>query len=90
MGHKELEQIAERLDKEPVQIDGNTINGAISMTLTSLPPHYQEALVAKYMKGESLEAMSKRLGLSVKGVGSLLTRAREAFKEEFKRIAKED
>ncbi len=91
VGHKELEEIAERLDKEFIgdKLQGNNLNGAISMSLTSLPPHYQQALIAKYMNGESLEQMSRKLNLSVKGVGSLLSRAREAFKESFLRISKE-
>ena len=55
------------------------VNGAMSQ----LPPHYRQALEAKYVSGESVRAIAERWRMTEKATESLLTRAREAFRAAF-------
>jgi RNA polymerase sigma-70 factor (ECF subfamily) len=51
--------------------------------LDRLPPRYAAALEWKYVDGLSVQEIADRLALSVKAAESMLTRAREAFREGF-------
>lgn len=53
----------------------------IQSVLDALPPVYGDLLEWKYVDGLSVFELAKRLGRSPKAVESLLTRAREAFRE---------
>lgn len=53
----------------------------VEATLDSLPGHYGEILEWKYLDGLTVAEIAGRLGLGVKAAESLLTRAREAFRE---------
>jgi len=55
----------------------------VHATLDHLPGNYSEALVWKYLEGTAVEEIGRRLGLSYKAAESLLTRARQAFREGF-------
>lgn len=55
----------------------------VNVTMSQLPVHYQQALEAKYMNGQSLREMAASLRVSVEAVESLLSRARRAFRETF-------
>lgn len=55
----------------------------VNVTMSQLPIHYQQALEAKYMDGQSLREMAAALSMSVEAVESLLVRARRAFRETF-------
>jgi len=46
-----------------------------------LPPVYGDLLEWKYVDGLSILELAERLGRSPKAIESLLTRAREAFRE---------
>ena len=52
-------------------------------TLDHLPPRYGHALEWKYIEGLSVDEVARRLGLGYKAAESLLTRARQAFREGF-------
>jgi len=54
-------------------------------TLWSLPPDYRIALLARYMEEESVECVAARLGRSYKAAESVLSRARQAFFERFRK-----
>ena len=56
-------------------------------TLDHLPGRYGETLVWKYLEGRSVEEIGTRLGVGYKAAESLLTRARQAFREAFVLIA---
>jgi RNA polymerase sigma-70 factor (ECF subfamily) len=56
---------------------------AVQVTLDALPPHYGDALEWKYVLGLSVEEIAERLGLGPKAAESLLTRARQAFRDGF-------
>jgi RNA polymerase sigma-70 factor (ECF subfamily) len=56
---------------------------AIAVVLAELPPHYESVLRAKYLDGLSVQAIGELSGDSPKAVESLLTRARQAFREAY-------
>jgi RNA polymerase sigma-70 factor, ECF subfamily len=55
----------------------------IRVTLDTLPSAYGDALEWKYIDGVSVREIGERLGRSTKAAESLLTRAREAFRDGF-------
>lgn len=56
---------------------------AVQVTLDALPRRYGDALEWKYVLGLSVEEIGFRLGLGPKAAESLLSRARQAFREGF-------
>jgi RNA polymerase sigma-70 factor (ECF subfamily) len=54
---------------------------AVQVALDYLPEDYAAALEAKYLREESVEQVAARLGRTVKATESLLTRAREMFRD---------
>lgn len=55
----------------------------VKSTLQHLPGNYSRALEMKYVSGNSVREIALEFGLSEKATESLLTRARNAFKERF-------
>lgn len=55
----------------------------VHMAVANLPEQYRIALNRKYVDGESLETLSRELGMSVDATKSLLARARRAFRDTF-------
>lgn len=55
----------------------------VHMAVANLPEQYRTALTRKYVDGESLETLSRELGISVDATKSLLARARRAFRDTF-------
>jgi len=55
----------------------------VNATMAQLPPHYRQALEAKYVDGQSVRAIAADAGNTEKAVESLLGRARQAFREAF-------
>jgi len=55
--------------------------------LDHLPVRYGNALQWKYIQGLSVREIASRLGASPKAVESLLTRARQAFRDGFAAVA---
>ncbi len=53
----------------------------VAATLDALPGHYGEALEWKYIDGLSVREIAARLELGEKAAESLLTRARESFRD---------
>lgn len=58
----------------------------LKLLLTRLGPEQQEALRLRFLEEFSLAEIGNRLGRSAKAVESLLARAREALRKEWKRI----
>ena len=56
---------------------------AIAHALSRLPPRYEAVLRAKYLDGQSVDAIAQETGVSSKAVESLLTRARAAFRAAY-------
>ena len=58
----------------------------VRVTLEHLPARYATALEMKYVNGNSVAEIARRLELSEKAAESVLSRARGAFKERFKSL----
>jgi RNA polymerase sigma-70 factor (ECF subfamily) len=57
----------------------------VAAALAELPDHYEAVLRAKYFDRKSVEEIATERGDSLKAVESLLSRARQAFREAFER-----
>ena len=55
----------------------------VHVTVDSLPPHYRRVLEWKYVDGLPVKDIAGRLDLSLKAAESLLTRARQSFRDGF-------
>jgi len=60
----------------------------VHVTLDHLPGRYADALEWKYVEGLSVHDIAARLALSHKAAESLLTRAREAFRDGFSALTR--
>ncbi len=58
----------------------------VRVTLEHLPANYAQALEMKYVQGCSVTEIAKSLSVGNKAAESVLSRAREAFKERFRAI----
>lgn len=61
----------------------NEVARLVHATLDHLPPHYGQALEWKYLDGLPVKEIAARLRLAPKAAESLLTRARQAFRDGF-------
>jgi RNA polymerase sigma-70 factor (ECF subfamily) len=55
----------------------------VAAALAALPDRYEQALWSKYLNGRSVAEIAAASGESEKAVESLLTRARQAFREAY-------
>jgi DNA-directed RNA polymerase specialized sigma24 family protein len=55
----------------------------VAVALAELPERYEAALRAKYFERQSVAEMAAANGESAKAIESLLTRARQAFREAY-------
>lgn len=79
-----LDAIAALSSDDPDQeYERTELSRSVHVALDHLPGRYRDALVWKYMDGMSVEETGRRLGLGYKAAESLLTRARQAFREAF-------
>jgi RNA polymerase sigma-70 factor, ECF subfamily len=67
------------LRKERVQL--------VHVALDALPPHYSRALEWKYLDRLPVEEIAARLNVRPKAAESLLTRARQSFRDAYGRVA---
>ena len=58
----------------------------VALALGALPEHYESVLRAKYLDGRSVVAIAEERDESAKAVESLLTRARQAFREAYRQM----
>lgn len=61
----------------------NDVARLVHSTLDGLPDRYGDVLEWKYLLGLSVEEIAARLNVSPKAAESLLTRARQAFRDAF-------
>ena len=88
---KELLTFYARLDSEPFTdelLQREETRELVNATMSQLPPHYREALEAKYVDGSSVRDLAGRLHVSEKAVESQLMRARKAFRATFLALAR--
>lgn len=71
-------------DTDPLLAAGRAeVRDSICGALDYLPAPYADVLEWKYVRDMSVADIARRLGRSVKATESLLTRARDAFRETF-------
>lgn len=83
---KELLALYARLELEPFSdeiLQREETRELVNTTMSQLPPHYREALEAKYVTGKSVRDLATLWSISEKAAESLLTRARQAFRVTF-------
>jgi RNA polymerase sigma factor (sigma-70 family) len=88
---KELLAVFTRLDSEPFAdelLQREETRELVNATMSQLPPHYREALEAKYVAGKSVRDLAGLWRVSEKAAESLLTRARQAFRATFLTLAR--
>ncbi|MEM9301888.1 MAG: sigma-70 family RNA polymerase sigma factor [Pseudomonadota bacterium] len=87
----ELEAALESLDsgkETPVErARERDLAALVNIVLDAIPPRYSEVLLLKYRQELSMQEIGEQLGSSAKAVESLLTRARNAFKEAYRGVA---
>lgn len=73
------------LDSEDpeAQLRRSEVAQLVQATLDHLPGRYGDALEWRYIQGLSVDEVARRLGLGYKATESLLSRARQAFREGF-------
>lgn len=87
----EIDAVLARVSSEPLPdwaLERKETRELVGATLSSLPPDYRRALVAKYVSGRSVAQIAQDVGRSEKAAESLLTRARAAFGEVFELLAR--
>jgi RNA polymerase sigma-70 factor (ECF subfamily) len=83
-----LESSAGMFEGPARAFDRAEIGRLVQVALDQLPPHYGNALEWKYLEGLSVKEIASRLQLSPKAAESLLTRAREAFRDCFSALTR--
>jgi RNA polymerase sigma-70 factor (ECF subfamily) len=82
-----LDSLAASLEQGPEdRLYRKEIARLVQVTLDSLPASYGNALEWKYIQGNSVEEIAARLEIGLKAAESVLSRAREAFREAFSAI----
>jgi RNA polymerase sigma-70 factor (ECF subfamily) len=75
---------AARLASDPETEAGRReLSRLVHLTLEQLPARYGDALDWKYVQGLPVEEIGRRLGIGYKAAESLLSRARQAFRDSF-------
>lgn len=78
-------------EREPQSSEGALVSETlereelVALAMASLPNRYRSVLSAKYREERSVEEIATRWGASQKAIESLLTRAREAFRNAYVR-----
>lgn len=62
----------------------------VHVALDALPPHYSKVLEWKYLDRLSVKEIAARLQLGPKAAESLLTRARNSFRDDYGRLTAND
>lgn len=79
-----LESLTASLDGDPDErYQRRELARLVQVTLDHLPPRYGDALEWKYIHGMSVKEIAALLDVGPKAAESLLTRARQAFRDGF-------
>jgi RNA polymerase sigma-70 factor, ECF subfamily len=73
------------LSSEPAQPEAGERSELVAVALAALTERYEGVLRAKYLDGRSVAEIAAAWGESEKAIESLLTRARQAFREAYER-----
>jgi RNA polymerase sigma-70 factor, ECF subfamily len=78
-----LESLAAYAGGPDSDLERTDVGRVVQIALDHLPPRYSRALAWKYLDDLSVREIAARLQLTPKAAESLLTRARDAFREAF-------
>ncbi len=84
-----LESLSSVQETPDLDYERKELGQAVRVALDHLPRRYAAALEWKYSSGLSVREIAERLAMTPKAVESLLTRARQAFREAFTELAGE-
>ena len=82
-----LESLGALPDATSARFEKEELARMVWAVLDHLPIHYGNALQWKYIQGFSVREIATRLGSSTKAAESLLTRARQSFRDGFAAVA---
>jgi|SRR5262245_20791172 len=85
----QLESLASNLDNPERQLERRDLAALVHLTLDYLPERYGDLLEWKYVEGLSVAEIAARLKSTPKSIESMLSRARQAFRDGFTTLAKE-
>ena len=75
--------LAAETDDPLLAAASSQVRDSVLAALDYLPPLYADMLESKYVREMSVQDIAAQIGRTVKATESLLTRAREAFREAF-------
>lgn len=78
-----LESLSFELGDPEHQLLRREVGRLVHVAIDNLPPHYRQVLQWKYVDGVAVAEIAARLELSAKAAESLLTRARQTFRDAF-------
>ena len=78
-----LERLAAGEDTPERAFERGEVARLVQVTLDYLPPRYGDLLEWKYIDGDGVGEIAARIGSTPKAVESMLTRARQAFRDAF-------
>jgi RNA polymerase sigma-70 factor (ECF subfamily) len=79
----QLEALAARMQDPQQDLERQDLARLVQLTLDYLPARYGDVLEWKYLQGQTMREIAERMDTTTKAVESLLTRAREAFRDGF-------
>jgi RNA polymerase sigma-70 factor (ECF subfamily) len=82
-----LESLAADLNRLEDQIDRRQLAELVQIALDILPGRYRDVLEWKYIQGLTVAEIAERLRSTPKAVESMLSRARDAFRDGFSALA---
>jgi RNA polymerase sigma-70 factor (ECF subfamily) len=85
-----LESLGADLEEPDRSFDRAEVARLVQVALDRLPGHQADALEWKYLEGLSVREIAARLGSTPKAAESLLTRARDAFRDAFTALTRVD
>ena len=86
-----LARLYERIDHDllpDAALERQETRELVGMALANIPPQYREVLEAKYMEGQTLDAIAKMRSATADSVKAMLRRARAAFRDTFLTLAR--
>jgi RNA polymerase sigma-70 factor, ECF subfamily len=78
-----VESLSFELGDPEHQLLRREVGRLVHVAIDNLPPHYRQVLQWKYVEGLPVAEIAARLELSAKAAESLLTRARQTFRDAF-------
>jgi RNA polymerase sigma-70 factor (ECF subfamily) len=84
----QLESLASTLDDPERRLERQDLATLVHLTLDYLPERYGDLLEWKYVEGLTVAEIAARLKSTPKSIESMLTRARQAFRDGFTNLVR--